>query len=65
MPNKENYELCPGDIVRLKSGSQSMTVESVHIPQYGTRPKAYCVWFDRTVEKRGDFYLTSLLKVDA
>lgn len=36
-------ELAPGDVVQLKSGGQSMTVEALEDHGY-----VACVWFDNT-----------------
>lgn len=44
----------PGDIVKLKSGSPKMTVDSV----YGNT--ITCVWFDNTVCKKQDINADAL-----
>jgi uncharacterized protein YodC (DUF2158 family) len=40
-------ELKAGDLVRLKSGGPTMTVEAVGNSAYGT-PTVWVVWFDQT-----------------
>jgi uncharacterized protein YodC (DUF2158 family) len=45
-----------GDVVRLKSGSPTMTVEWVEDGE------AYCVWFDGKKQTGSKFQVSSLTK---
>lgn len=51
-------EIKAGDVVVLKSGGPSMTVNSVG-DRYGTL-SAYCTWFDGKKQVEGVFPVTSL-----
>lgn len=54
-------EIKIGDIVRLKSGSPLMTVDSIEEHGHNTSvAKANCVWFEGTNQKKALFALTSL-----
>lgn len=53
----------PGDVVVLKSGSPSMTIDKfVWNPVKGVfySDKVECVWFDKTELKKQVFQITSL-----
>jgi len=59
---KEN-EFKPGDVVVLKSGSPSMTIDKfVWNPERAESytDKVECVWFDQKVLNKQVFQLTSL-----
>jgi uncharacterized protein YodC (DUF2158 family) len=43
-----------GDTVRLKSGGPLMTIESI-APYPGGGLRAFCVWFEKNEQKRGNF----------
>lgn len=46
----------PGDVVKLKSGSPTMTVQSVgDYTSLGLTPGVLCVWFDATGKKEDVF----------
>ena len=51
-----NEGLKIGDLVRLKSGSPLMTVVQVD------SDTVYCTWFDKNVQKGGEFILQTLIK---
>ena len=53
-------EIKTGDTVTLKSGSPTMTVNTV-ADQYGT-VSAWCVWLEGKKQCNGTFPLTSLKK---
>jgi uncharacterized protein YodC (DUF2158 family) len=53
-------EIQPGDVVTLKSGSPSMTVDEVG-DNYGTLT-AWCSWFDGKKVVRDSFPASSLKK---
>ena len=60
-----NQELQPGDVVKLKSGGPSMTIEG--IGKYGQLhssgpDRAKCVWFEKNQQKEGYFELHMLSK---
>ncbi|RIA37615.1 uncharacterized protein YodC (DUF2158 family) [Hephaestia caeni] len=50
-------DIVAGDVVQLKSGGPTMTVEWVE------DSAAYCVWFDGKKQSGERFYTTSLNKV--
>jgi uncharacterized protein YodC (DUF2158 family) len=45
----------PGDLVRLRSGGPSMTIESVGISSFTEEPTVFCVWFDGKMKQRDNF----------
>jgi uncharacterized protein YodC (DUF2158 family) len=50
-----------GDLVSLKSGGPTMTVERVGLKPWNDEPVVYCVWFekgasDRSLPKRDSFH---------
>lgn len=52
-----------GEIVQLKSGSPSMTVDSIY-DDWGVSTAA-CSWFDGKSIKKNNFPISSLAKVGA
>lgn len=53
-----SQEIKAGSIVRLKSGSPSMTV--AYLGEVNGRASAWCDWFDKTKKENGTFPVTSL-----
>lgn len=53
-------QLKPGDVVRLKSGGPSMTVDEI-IDEWGLK-YLYCSWFDQNRMNRDRFPESSLVK---
>jgi uncharacterized protein YodC (DUF2158 family) len=56
-----NGEFKAGDIVELKSGGPSMTIQKVE--QNSGEMTAWCQWFDGKAPMSGRFNLTSLRHV--
>lgn len=54
----------PGDVVVLKSGGPKMTVETVGNEAFGGKMKVWCVWFEDTKQKSGNFALETLKHVE-
>jgi uncharacterized protein YodC (DUF2158 family) len=54
-----------GDKVKLASGGPPMTVQSVGIPLYGSKPMVSCQWFDKDGKlQKGSFPPESLVADD-
>lgn len=61
MTNENNLK--SGDVVVLKSGGPSMTIDRFVWNAYKNEfylDKVECVWFDNTALKREEFQITSL-----
>lgn len=54
-----------GDTVRLKSGGPVMTIEEIGTPEYSQTQTAWCIWFEKTDVKKGEFPLAALNKYHA
>ncbi len=48
-----------GNVVRLKSGGPSMTIDQI-ISEQGIARSANCNWFDKSDRKQGNFALAAL-----
>jgi uncharacterized protein YodC (DUF2158 family) len=57
--NKMADSFTAGDVVRLRSGGPSMTVEEVGTNDAG-KPTVWCIWFDITKKISGDFPAATL-----
>jgi uncharacterized protein YodC (DUF2158 family) len=64
----ENSEFKPGDLVRVKSGGPTMTVEQVGKTAVQQEEAVWCVWFEkvgnRQVPQKETFAPVVLEKVD-
>ena len=60
----ENTEFKPGDVVVLKSGGPSMTIDKIDIFNYESVQSALCVWFDGKKKCSELFKLTALKPAD-
>ena len=60
-PKETEMDFKPGDIVRLKSGGPSMTVDEVE--KKGNVTSIFCFWFDGAQLEDGEFSPTSLMPV--
>jgi uncharacterized protein YodC (DUF2158 family) len=47
-----NMDFSPGDLVRLKSGGPTMTVEQVGTKAYTEEAAVWCVWFEKVGNKQ-------------
>jgi uncharacterized protein YodC (DUF2158 family) len=52
-----------GDVVELKSGGPSMTIEEIgNFHAWEAEDQAKCVWFEKTTRKEGIFEFVTLVK---
>jgi uncharacterized protein YodC (DUF2158 family) len=58
------HQFKEGDVVSLKSGGPTMTIEGIGTYGYSTREKAFCVWFEGTKKHDALFELSSLTPVN-
>lgn len=57
-------EFSPGDLVRVKSGGPTMTVEQCSTRHMTGEPAVWCVWFEKTTKHNDTFPPAVLEKVE-